>query len=115
MRSCFRVSARSAAQSAARSAARSASVSPPRRTSASALTAAMALSLSLAIAWPAVASRLVMKDGRVIEGQLAQIGSIDDKPNPGVVAKTTVLVDDGLRRTFVPQRQIQEANELDAK
>jgi predicted esterase len=64
---------------------------------------------------PAVASRLQMKDGRIIEGQLAQIGSIDDKPNPGIIAKTTVLIDDGLRRTFVPQRQIQQANELDAK
>jgi predicted esterase len=81
-----------------------------------ALSCAAAAGLCLLATVPAAGSRLQLKDGRIIEGRLMQIGSIDDKPTGGkIVAKTTVLVDDGLRRTFIPQRQIQSANELDAK
>ena len=59
-------------------------------------------------------SRLVLKDGRTLEGRLAQLSSTIDQPKTGIAAKTMVLIDDGLRRTIVPQRQVQEVNELDA-
>jgi predicted esterase len=88
---------------------------PDLRRFPSSVALAAAAGICLVAAVPAAASRMQMKDGRILEGQLAQIGSINDKPNPGIVAKTTILIDDGLRRTFVPFRHVQSVNELDAK
>jgi predicted esterase len=63
------------------------------------------------------AAKLVMKDGRSIEGTIAKLGSIV-QGGPGVDHKggggdleLLLLVDDKLRRTFVGKRQTQEALE----
>ncbi|HEV3341254.1 MAG TPA: alpha/beta hydrolase-fold protein, partial [Pirellulales bacterium] len=63
---------------------------------------------------PLWASKLVMKDGRVYEGKLVRLSSIGDQaPNvhdanaPQV--QSIELVDDSLRRIFVPKSQVREA------
>lgn len=75
--------------------------------------AAVAL-VVLAATSAAWASRVMMHDGRVFEGRLAPLASVIDSPKAANLAKTMVLVDDGLRRVYVPQRQVQSVNELDA-
>lgn len=91
---------------------------PPRRAALRRQTTVAALAvlcgIGAIIANPACGSRLMMRDGRILEGRLAQIAATIDSPKAANQAKTMVLVDDGLRRIFVPQRQVQEANELDA-
>lgn len=62
----------------------------------------------------AEAARTVMKDGRVFTGRQAPITSVIENPATASAAKTIVLIDDGLRRIYVPQVQIQEVNMLDA-
>lgn len=63
------------------------------------------------------AAKLVMKDGRSVEGTIGKLGSIV-QAGPGVDHKggdgdleLILLVDDKLRRTFVGKRQTQEALE----
>ncbi len=65
------------------------------------------------------AGRIVLKDGRELSGRIALLDSLaqtpraprtDGAPNP----KLIVLVDDNLRRYFVPKRQIAEVHEADA-
>ena len=63
------------------------------------------------------AAKLVMKDGRSVEGALAKLSTIL-QAGPGVDQKggggdleLIILVDDKLRRTFVNKRQTQEALE----
>ncbi len=68
----------------------------------------------LGVGWSAtgVAAELIMRDGRAIEGRLAQVASLAGVPQPhssegeGPVT-LIVLTDDDLRRTFVPRWQIQ--------
>ena len=59
----------------------------------------------------ATAAKLTLKDGRTIEGRIARISSMTENPDAakaseGVQAQMIVLVDDDLRRTFVPKVQI---------
>ncbi|HEX3659617.1 MAG TPA: peptidase [Pirellulales bacterium] len=63
----------------------------------------------------ALAAKLTLKDGRELDGSIAQLSSMADNPNT-VKAKegqvqSIVFTDDNLRRTFVPKRRIQEANQ----
>jgi len=62
----------------------------------------------LALVWHgagAAASELILKDGRVIRGRLAEVSSLGNKPqlNEGGATKLAVFADDQLRRTFVPR------------
>ncbi len=60
----------------------------------------------------AKAGKVTVRDGRVLEGRLAPIPSMSADPhgvNDG--AKPILLVDDDLRRTFVPQRLVEEVHE----
>ncbi|HEX4148846.1 MAG TPA: peptidase, partial [Pirellulales bacterium] len=72
--------------------------------------------LAAAGAAEALAAKLTLKDGRVIEGSIAQVSSMADNPNTvnakgGMEVQSIVFSDDNLRRTFVPKRRIQEANQ----
>ncbi|HEX3871607.1 MAG TPA: peptidase, partial [Pirellulales bacterium] len=84
------------------------------------IAAAVAVLLAVAIsANPAAAARLTLKDGRTIEGRIARLSSMVDnpdiaKPAEGVVSQLIVLVDDDLRRTFIPKIQIAAVDEKDS-
>jgi acetyl esterase/lipase len=71
----------------------------------------------LAGAWFGVASaaEIRMKDGRVIRGDLGRASSLAQNPNakPEDI-QLIVLADNGLKRTFVPFRMIEEVNEADS-
>jgi predicted esterase len=80
------------------------------------LTLLVALTLVSAIASRAGAARLIMKDGRVLEGNIALLSSMAEDPRTkpakeGVEIRPIVLCDDNLRRTFVARRTIQEVSE----
>jgi pimeloyl-ACP methyl ester carboxylesterase len=66
---------------------------------------------------PAGAQVLLLKDGRTLEGRYAELSSIAENPlSPkapaGEVAVTPIIVvDDGLRRTFIHNLQIREVLE----
>ena len=66
---------------------------------------------------PAHAAALLLKDGRVLEGPFAEVAGVAEsglnpKGNAGEVAVTPlVVVDDGLRRTFIHNFQIQQVLE----
>jgi len=65
---------------------------------------------------PAWASKVVLKDGRVLEGSLAPLASMVDDPQGGSgsgKARLILMCDDGLRRIFVPKRQVREVLETD--
>lgn len=60
------------------------------------------------------ASKIVMKDGRIYEGRIAKVGSIGEQPAtvPDANApqvQSIEVIDDNLRRTFVPRLQVREA------
>jgi hypothetical protein len=61
-----------------------------------------------------VAQTLLLKDGRKLEGKYAELGSVVENPlSPKVQAgevpvTNLIVVDDGLRRTFVHKFQIQQ-------
>ncbi len=63
------------------------------------------------------ADKLEMKDGRVYEGRLARLSSTGQQAAAaapeGGEAQPIVLVDDNLRRIFVPKGQVQQAIALD--
>jgi predicted esterase len=70
----------------------------------------------MACASAAHAARIVMKDGRIIEGNLIELASISNKPlkpkaEGAPSPKLIVLSDDGLRRTYVYQHQIESVLE----
>ena len=72
------------------------------------------LTLALGTRATALADKLVMKDGRVYEGKLARLPGTGQQaptaPADGAPeAQPIVLVDDNLRRIFVPKLQVQEA------
>lgn len=76
----------------------------------------LALALATAGLAEALAARLTLKDGRVIDGSIAQLSSMADNPNTinskeGTEVRSIVFSDDNLRRTFVPKRRIQDANQ----
>jgi predicted esterase/tetratricopeptide (TPR) repeat protein len=57
------------------------------------------------------AAEVLLKDGRVLQGKLVPLDSLADQPKaPDAVGaiQRIVLLDDDLRRTFVPERQIQQ-------
>ncbi|MEX0712902.1 MAG: tetratricopeptide repeat protein, partial [Pirellulales bacterium] len=61
-------------------------------------------------------SKITLKDGRVIEGRLAKLKSLAEKPMAAPAEgapdpRLIVLIDDNLRRVFVPLRRILEADE----
>ena len=64
--------------------------------------------------WVAGAARAVevqLEDGRILQGRPFPLDSLADQPKaPGaaVVVRRILLIDDHLRRTFVPERQIQQ-------
>ncbi len=59
---------------------------------------------------PAIAARVFMKDGRILQGKLVPIEGVAEAPRPpapdgaGPVLRL-IMIDDGLRRTFVPKLQ----------
>jgi len=63
---------------------------------------------------PATAATLLLKDGRTLEGPFAQVAGVAETPlnvkaTPGEVAITPLLmIDDGLRRTFIHRYHVQE-------
>ena len=73
----------------------------------------VAVSVLVLATWqpgPAEAARVFMKDGRVLQGKLLPIAGVADTPKPLAAdgtgpAQMVVMIDDGLRRTFVPKRQ----------
>ena len=59
------------------------------------------------------AAELVLKDGRILTGQLGETARVADVPKPANVgvadmARPILVVNDGLRRIFVPQRHMQD-------
>lgn len=58
------------------------------------------------------AAKVVLRDGRVLEGRIAPLPSMLADPN-GVNdgGATILMIDDDLRRIFVPQRRVEEVHE----
>lgn len=59
------------------------------------------------------AAELRLKDGRIVTGKLGMVSTIGEMPKPqnatdGGPLQLIVLLDDDLRRTFLPKRQVQE-------
>ncbi len=84
------------------------------------MTLVLVLWLLLAIGWGAFvsASQIVLKDGRVLEGEIGRLTNMLLKPNAGPPPEEgapdpmlIVFVDDNLRRRYVPKQQIQSVNE----
>jgi pimeloyl-ACP methyl ester carboxylesterase len=73
-----------------------------------------ALAALLVGTWPAAAQTLLLKDGRKLEGRYNQLGSIAENPlspktTAGEVPITPlIVVDDGLRRTFIHSNQVKQ-------
>lgn len=68
---------------------------------------------------PALAASISLKDGRILDGKLALLSGIADNPMnaangnaPNV--RRILMVDDDLRRTFVPKVQAAAVNEADS-
>lgn len=74
---------------------------------------AVAIALVCGLGAPAAASRIVMKDGRVLEGKLVELVSISNKPfkprsDGAPTPKQILLCDDGLRRYYVFDKNVQD-------
>lgn len=56
--------------------------------------------------------QLVLKDGRTLEGRELPMSRIDEKPEAinEPLVRNIILVDDGLRQTFIPRRNIAQAS-----
>jgi pimeloyl-ACP methyl ester carboxylesterase len=73
-----------------------------------------ALLLACTMAPLAAAATLLLKDGRSLEGRYAQVASVAENPlapkaQAGEVALTPlIVVDDGLRRTYIHSSQVRE-------
>lgn len=64
----------------------------------------------------AQATELRLKDGRTLTGKLGMVSTIGEMPKPqdpagGGPLQLIVLLDDDLRRTFLPKRQVQEVGQ----
>lgn len=62
---------------------------------------------------PAPAAEVLLKDGRILSGAVAPVVSLADQPGPpdpsGIGPVQLILVlDDDLRRTFIPKRLVQD-------
>ena len=70
------------------------------------------LAASMAAAGGLSAAEVLMKDGRLLRGKLGKVAGLADlnffAADDAEQLKLIVFFDDDLRRTFVPQRQIQE-------
>ena len=64
----------------------------------------------------AAAANMSLLDGRMMQGRYAQTGSVINSPKTQNLPKTIILMDDGLRRTYYPVRQVLPGsiNDLDA-
>lgn len=77
-------------------------------------TGAVILAVLFVAASPIAAATLLLKDGRALEGRYAEVASVAENPlspkaQAGEVALTPlIVVDDGLRRTFVHSSQVRE-------
>jgi pimeloyl-ACP methyl ester carboxylesterase len=75
----------------------------------------------LAVVGTASAATLLLQDGRTLKGDFAQIGGVAEdplnpKPSAGEVAVTPILVvDDGLRRTYIHYSQVRRVLETTDK
>lgn len=73
-----------------------------------------ALMCAVAVAAPAHAQKLLLNDGRLLAGKLNQVAGVAETPDkqapqPGQVPTRPILiVDDDLRRTFVPRQNVVE-------
>ncbi len=71
----------------------------------------------LAMASSLSAAKITLLDGRELEGRIGMVSGVAEDPlapsrRPGGVnVQPILLVDDGLRRTFVSKRQVREINE----
>jgi len=82
---------------------------------------ALSLAVSGFVAWPtaacAVEVEVITKDGRTLKGTHNYISNLAhiDKPMTGGGARVTpiLLLDDNLRRTFIPRVRVQEINSSD--
>ncbi len=72
-------------------------------------------SLVLLPVQPASASSILLKDGRTLHGKIAPIGALADDPRSSKQGqlKTITLVDDDLRRVFVPTFRVAQVLEAD--
>lgn len=82
-----------------------------------ALPAGLVAAATLACAVRAEATRIVLKDGRVLRGRVGETVGLAEQPGgESDAVKQIVFVNDDLRMTFISRRQIQEAkpdNSLD--
>ena len=73
--------------------------------------------LVIAVVGPtiALASRLVMRDGRILQGRMTTIATTVENPQSPADGKSILLINDGLREIFVPTslKQVQELKELE--
>jgi pimeloyl-ACP methyl ester carboxylesterase/tetratricopeptide (TPR) repeat protein len=64
---------------------------------------------------PAIATEIVLKDGRVLTGKLGKVASLADAPerfpSENSPLQLIVFLDDNLRRTFFSQRQVREVHQ----
>ena len=74
--------------------------------------AAVAVLAAWFVAAEVHAAKVVLRDGRTIEGRIAPLPSMMADPN-GVNdgGATILMIDDDLRRVFVPQRRVEEVHE----
>ncbi len=72
------------------------------------------LATCVAILWLAgnlQAAEIKLKDGRVLKGDVAEVTGVAEKPNQAsAVPPQVLLIDSGLARTYVPQKQIENTN-----
>lgn len=66
----------------------------------------------LLVTVPAFAGRIILKNGLILEGEVARIGTFaPESESPGQGGEQIVLVDDNLRRTYISINQIREVND----
>jgi predicted esterase len=60
----------------------------------------------------ALAAKIILRDGRSLEGKIARLPDmLSDPSQTNLEVKPIVLLDDDLRRVFIPKRQIDAVNE----
>ncbi|GMQ80134.1 MAG: peptidase [Planctomycetia bacterium] len=75
------------------------------------------VAVALALAGTAWGARVTHKDGRVLTGKIGPVAGVAEDPNVApsksgaVDVKPILVVDDGLRRVFVPKAQIVAVNQ----
>jgi len=73
----------------------------------------LVLGLAMTWAWDARAEVITLKSGLQLEGRLSKVASLNQNPmtpftpTPNVAVTKIVLLDDGLRRTFVSSNQVR--------